>query len=64
MTSGAIVAGALPEALSVGPGAESTIPMAVSIIGGVIASTILTLFVVPCAYSLLSKLERPEKEPI
>lgn len=62
MTSGAIVAGALPEALSLGPGSETTIPMAVAIIGGVIASTILTLFVVPCVYSLIvpKKLESLE----
>ena len=60
MTSMATVAGALPEALSLGPGAETTIPMAVAIIGGVIASTVLTLFVVPCAYSLLTRLERPD----
>lgn len=59
MTSVATVAGALPEALSLGPGSETTIPMAISIIGGVIASTILTLFVVPCVYSLMSKFERP-----
>ncbi|MGZ3698907.1 MAG: efflux RND transporter permease subunit, partial [Bdellovibrionota bacterium] len=39
MTSVATVAGALPEALSLGPGAETTIPMATAIIGGVIAST-------------------------
>jgi len=61
MTSVATVAGALPEALSLGPGSETTIPMAIAIIGGVIASTILTLFVVPCAYSLMSNLERPDK---
>ena len=60
MTSVATVVGALPEALSLGPGAETTIPMAVSIIGGVSASTVLTLFVVPCAYALFAKLERPE----
>ncbi len=60
MTSVATVAGALPEALSIGPGAETTIPMAVSIIGGVIASTVLTLFVVPCVYSLFSRLEKPD----
>ena len=60
MTSIATIAGALPEALSLGPGAETTIPMSVSIIGGVIASTILTLFVVPCVYSLLVKFERPD----
>jgi hydrophobe/amphiphile efflux-1 (HAE1) family protein len=66
MTSIAVVAGSLPEALSIGPGAEATIPMAVAIIGGVIASTFLTLFIVPCVYSLFSGLERPEhlEEPI
>ena len=57
MTSVAVVAGALPEALDLGPGAETTIPMSIAIIGGVIASTILTLFVVPCVYSLLSRFE-------
>ena len=60
MTSIATVAGALPEALSLGPGSETTIPMAIAIIGGVISSTTLTLFVVPCAYSLMAKLERPD----
>jgi multidrug efflux pump subunit AcrB len=60
MTSIAVVAGALPEALSIGPGAETTIPMATAIIGGVIASTFLTLFIVPCVYSLLTALERPD----
>lgn len=61
MTSIAVVAGALPQALSLGPGAETTIPMAVSIIGGVIASTLVTLFLVPCVYSLLTKFERPDQ---
>lgn len=60
MTSIAIIAGALPVALAIGPGAESRVPMAITIIGGVIVSTILTLFVVPCAYSLLSNLESRE----
>jgi HAE1 family hydrophobic/amphiphilic exporter-1 len=57
MTSLAILAGALPAALAFGPGAESRVPMAVTVIGGVIVSTILTLFVVPCVYSLLSPFE-------
>jgi len=60
MTSVAVVAGALPEALDLGPGAEVTIPMSIAIIGGVIASTLLTLFVVPCVYSLFSRLERQD----
>jgi hydrophobe/amphiphile efflux-1 (HAE1) family protein len=57
MTSIAIIAGAAPVALAIGPGAESRVPMAVTIIGGVIVSTLLTLLVVPCVYSLFSKLE-------
>ncbi len=62
MTSVAIVVGALPGALNIGPGAETRIPMAISIIGGVTISTFLTLYVVPCVYSLFSRLERPDLE--
>ena len=53
-----------------GPGAETRIPMAITVIGGVAFSTILTLFVVPCAYSLFARLEhrrypvRPEAAPL
>jgi len=46
-----------------GPGAESRIPMAIVVIGGVLVSTLLTLFVVPCAYEILSPLERT-KSPV
>ena len=48
---------ALPAALSFGPGAETRNPMAIAVIGGVIFSTILTLFVVPCFYSVMSRFE-------
>ncbi len=57
MTSAATIAGALPAALSLGPGSESIRPMAIVVIGGVVFSTALTLFVVPCAYSILSRFE-------
>jgi hydrophobe/amphiphile efflux-1 (HAE1) family protein len=57
MTSLAIVAGAVPSALTLGPGAELRAPMGVAVIGGTIVSTLLTLYVVPCAYSLASRLE-------
>ena len=60
MTSLAMITGALPEAISAGPGSETTIPMAIAIIGGLMASTVLTLFVVPCAYSLMSRFEKPD----
>lgn len=57
MTSVSTIAAAIPPALALGPGAESRIPMAVVVIGGVIFSTLLTLFVVPPAFSLLSRFE-------
>ncbi|MEI7640694.1 MAG: efflux RND transporter permease subunit [bacterium] len=57
MTSAATIAAAIPSALAQGHGAETRVPMALVIIGGVFFSTMLTLFVVPCVYSLLSGLE-------
>ncbi|HUB65917.1 MAG TPA: efflux RND transporter permease subunit, partial [Candidatus Methylacidiphilales bacterium] len=65
MTSLATLAAAVPPALALGPGAESRIPMAITVIGGVLVSTFFTLLVVPCAYSLLVRLEsrsHPEQE--
>jgi hydrophobe/amphiphile efflux-1 (HAE1) family protein len=65
MTSLATLAAALPPALALGPGAESRIPMSITVIGGVIVSTFFTLLVVPCAYSLLVRFEsknHPEQE--
>ncbi|HEY6553447.1 MAG TPA: efflux RND transporter permease subunit, partial [Vicinamibacteria bacterium] len=53
MTSIATIAGALPPALAIGPGAELQRPMALALVGGMAVSTLLTLFVVPAAYSIL-----------
>ena len=53
MTSMATIAGAIPPALAMGAGAETQRPMAIALIGGMVVSTLLTLFVVPAAYSLL-----------
>jgi HAE1 family hydrophobic/amphiphilic exporter-1 len=55
MTSVSTVAGALPAALALGPGAESRVPMALAVIGGVGVSTLLTLLAVPCVYSYLAR---------
>ena len=52
MTSVATIAGAVPAALSLGPGGELRVPMATGVIGGVFVSTLLTLLVVPCFYSV------------
>jgi HAE1 family hydrophobic/amphiphilic exporter-1 len=58
MTSISTIVAALPPALAIGPGAETRIPMAVAIIGGVTISTVLTLYVVPSVYLLLSRIEK------
>jgi hypothetical protein len=61
----ATLSAAVPPALALGPGAESRIPLAITVIGGVIVSTFFTLLVVPCAYSLMVNLEgksHPEAE--
>jgi len=55
MTTLTMIFGMLPVAIGMGAGAESRRPMAVAIIGGLISSTLLTLIVVPCVYSLLDQ---------
>ena len=55
MTTGAMVLGALPLALAHGAGAESRSQIGMVIVGGMSFGTLLTLFVVPVAYSLLAR---------
>lgn len=64
MTAASTVGAAIPPALALGPGAETRIPMAVTVIGGVTVSTLFTLFVVPCLYSILVKIEGKRKKII
>ncbi len=53
MTTLAMIFGMLPVALALGEGGETRAPMAVTVIGGLITSTLLTLVVVPVVYTLL-----------
>lgn len=53
MTSMTIILALLPAALGLGAGSETNRPLAIAIIGGMISSTLLTLVVVPAAYSLV-----------
>lgn len=53
MTSMTIILALLPAALGLGAGSETNRPLAIGIIGGMISSTLLTLVVVPAAYSLV-----------
>lgn len=58
MTSLATVLGALPIALALGAAAVSRIPLGVVVVGGLLFSLILTLFVIPAMYSFLSGARR------
>src|SRR5690606_4221392 len=55
MTTGAMVLGAVPLALSTGAGAESRIQIGMVIVGGMSFGTLLTLFVLPTVYTLLAR---------
>ncbi len=61
MTSAAMVLGMLPTALGRGMGSEFRSPMAIAVIGGVITSTMLTLWVVPVVFVWI---ERTRRDPL
>jgi hypothetical protein len=58
MTTVAMVAGMIPTALSISGDGSWNQPMAVTVIGGLICSTMLTLVIVPAAFSLADGFER------
>jgi HAE1 family hydrophobic/amphiphilic exporter-1 len=53
MTSMTIILAMLPAAIGAGSGAESNAPLSITVIGGMVTSTLLTLVVVPAVYSLM-----------
>jgi HAE1 family hydrophobic/amphiphilic exporter-1 len=55
MTTATTVLGLLPMAIGLGEGAELRTPMALTVIGGMITSTALTLLVVPAVYAVLDR---------
>lgn len=55
MTTLCTLFGFLPLAIAVGDGAEVRSPMAITVIGGLLVSTLLTLVVIPVAYDLLDR---------
>jgi multidrug efflux pump subunit AcrB len=55
MTTLATVLGALPIAMALGAAGKSRIPLGIVIIGGLLFSLILTLFVVPALYTYISR---------
>ncbi len=62
MTSIATALGAMPIALSLGAGAKSRTAMGIVIVGGILFSLVLTLYVIPAIYSYFSKEHKHEKK--
>ena len=58
MTTGAMVLGAVPLAIAAGAGAEARRPIGFVIVGGLMFGTILTLYVIPAAYTLFTPLRK------
>jgi multidrug efflux pump subunit AcrB len=59
MTSAAMIAGMIPMALAIGEGGEQTAPLARAVIGGLVAATIATLFILPTVFALIKRWNRP-----
>ena len=60
MTSLTTALGLLPMALGFGEGSEVRTPMAITVIGGLVVSTLLTLVVIPVVYSLMDRKRWPD----
>jgi len=61
MTSLATALGALPIALSLGAASTSRIPLGIVIVGGIMFSLVLTLFVIPAVYTYISSKHKTQK---
>ena len=64
MSCGTTVIGMIPLSLGLGDGGELLAPMGISIIGGLIASTVVTLFLIPVLYAIIDdkKIKRAGKK--
>ena len=55
MTTSTTVLGLLPMAVGLGEGSELRAPMAITVIGGLLVATVLTLVIIPAVYSVVDR---------
>ncbi|MEJ7586104.1 MAG: efflux RND transporter permease subunit [Ferruginibacter sp.] len=63
MTSLATSLGALPIALGLGASASSRVPLGIVVVGGIVFSLVLTLFIIPAIYTFLSRKQKTGNTP-
>jgi HAE1 family hydrophobic/amphiphilic exporter-1 len=63
MTTLTTTLGLIPMAVGFGQGAEVRAPMAITVIGGLLVSTVLTLVVIPVVYSLIDRKQWQAERP-
>lgn len=63
LTALTTILGMLPMAVAGGSGAEFGSPMAVAVVGGLVATTVLTLFVIPIVYSIFNRVSFKDYVP-
>ena len=58
MTTIATIVGLVPMAMGIGEGSETNLPLARAVIGGLTVSTVFTLFLIPCLYTLFDRFSK------
>jgi len=64
ITAGVAALGLIPMLFATGPGSEIQKPLAAVVIGGLVSSTLLTLFILPTLYNVFERSTRPASHPL